>query len=58
MGSPFPGMDPYLERSGIWRSVHHDLITAIQYALVPQVAPRYYIAVEERAYILEVERGE
>jgi hypothetical protein len=51
-------MDPYLERSGIWRSVHHDLITAVQYALVPHVAPRYYIAVEERAYILDVGQGE
>ncbi|MGB0387355.1 MAG: DUF4058 family protein [Ardenticatenaceae bacterium] len=24
--SPFPGMDPYLERPGLWHEVHADLI--------------------------------
>jgi hypothetical protein len=57
MPNPFPGMNPYLEGRR-WRGVHHDLITAIEYALAPQVAPRYYVAIEERAYIREVDSGE
>jgi hypothetical protein len=48
MPSPFPGMDPYLEGHHIWRDVHHRLISAIGDALSPQVAPTYYVAVEQR----------
>jgi uncharacterized protein DUF4058 len=48
MPSPFPGMDPYLDRQPHWRDLHHRLITAISDALAPQVAPDYYVAIEER----------
>jgi len=58
MPSPFPGMDPYLEARNIWPGVHHRLITAIGDALAPQVAPRYYVDVEQRTYIVEVDEGE
>src|SRR5438067_598887 len=58
MPSPFPGMDPYLERSRIWRDLDHNLITAIQTALAPQVAPDYYVAIEERVTTVEVAREE
>jgi len=50
MKSPFPGMDPYLEFSWMWRGVHLSLIYQIQVALAPQIAPRYYVALEERTY--------
>jgi hypothetical protein len=30
MRSPFPGMDPYIEASGVWEDFHHNLITEIQ----------------------------
>jgi Protein of unknown function (DUF4058) len=30
MPTPFPGMDPYLERRGLWEDVHTGLITEIQ----------------------------
>jgi hypothetical protein len=51
-------MDPYLEGHNIWRDVHLRLIAAIGDALTPQVAPTYYVAVEQRTYIIEVDREE
>jgi uncharacterized protein DUF4058 len=53
MPSPFPGMDPYLE-GRVWPDFHHNLITAIQAALAPQVAPAYYVAIEERVTTIQV----
>ena len=41
MPSPFPGMDPYLEKSGDWKDVHDALIYNIRQQLVPQVQPAY-----------------
>jgi len=58
MPNPFPGMNPYLERRDIWPDFHHRLITAIADALSPQIEPRYYVAVEQRTYIMPVENGE
>ena len=52
MPSPFPGMDPYLERPTLWPDLHLELIRAVRAALVPKVAPRYYVAVEQRTYIV------
>ncbi|MBX2997153.1 MAG: DUF4058 family protein [Caldilineaceae bacterium] len=52
MRCPFPGMDPYLEHPSLWPDVHNRLIAAIADVLVPQVAPRYYVALERRAYLL------
>jgi len=53
MKSPFPGMDPYLEHPALWPDVHNSLITAIRDALTPLIAPRYYIGLERRAYLLK-----
>lgn len=50
MPSPFPGMNPYLERSGLWPSFHFRLIGAIAAALEPQLNTHYYIEVETRSY--------
>jgi hypothetical protein len=58
MPSPFPGMDPYLEGHNVWPGVHHRLITAIGDDLASQVAPRYYVDIEQRTYIVEVDREE
>lgn len=58
MPSPFPGMDPYLEGRNIWPDVHHRLITTIGDALASQVAPRYYVRIEQRTYIVEVDGEE
>lgn len=51
MSTPFPGMDPYLERRGFWEDVHTRLIVAIAEALTPHVRPAYRVAVEQRIYL-------
>jgi hypothetical protein len=48
-------MDPYLERRNVWPDVHSALIVATRDALAPQVAPVYYVAIEERMYIVALE---
>jgi Protein of unknown function (DUF4058) len=55
MPSPFPGMDPYLEDPDLWRDVHGNLVVAIQGALAAQVAPTYYVAIEEHTYIVALD---
>ena len=35
MPTPFPGMDPYLEKRSIWSQVHTQLIAKIQDFLSP-----------------------
>ena len=47
MPTPFPGMDPYLERPSMWPGVHNALMAAIQLDLAPQVRPRYYVSLED-----------
>jgi hypothetical protein len=58
MPSPFPGMDPYLESRSIWPDLHLSLIVGIGDALAPQVGPNYYVRVEQRTYVAEVERDD
>ena len=57
MPTPFPGMDPYLERPSMWPGVHNALMAAIQLDLAPQVRPRYYVSLEERVYFSEGDDG-
>ena len=40
MPSPFPGMDPYLERS-TWMNLHGQLCSEIARQLGPKLRPRY-----------------
>ena len=58
MPSPFPGMDPYLERRHVWPDVHSAFIVATRDALAPQVAPAYYVAIAERLYIVALDSTE
>jgi Protein of unknown function (DUF4058) len=51
MPTPFPGMDPYLERAGMWEEVHTRLIVAMADALGPQVRPKYRVSIEQRTYL-------
>jgi hypothetical protein len=44
-------MDPWLEHPGLWPGVHNRLITALADELVPKVAPKYFVDVEERTYV-------
>ncbi|MFB2897376.1 DUF4058 family protein [Aerosakkonemataceae cyanobacterium BLCC-F50] len=55
MPSPFPGMNPYLEDPELWSEVHHRLITAIADALAPSLLPKYYVAIEKRTYLSDIE---
>ena len=51
MPSPFPGMDPFLEDPGLWPDVHHEIISEARAQLGAQLAPKYYVTIEERIYI-------
>ena len=55
MPSPFPGMNPYLEHPEFWSEVYHRLITAIADIIAPLIRPKYYAAIEKRAYLSEIE---
>lgn len=50
MPSPFPGMDPYLEGPNFWPEVHSRLMVEIADVLVPQLRPKYRVALEKRVY--------
>ena len=49
MKSPFPGMDPYLERH--WGDVHHSLIQYARDALQPRLPDDLVARVEARVYL-------
>ncbi len=53
MPSPFPGMDPYLEKPSLWPDVHHELISEVRAYLHGIVRPKYYVSVEERLYLTD-----
>ena len=48
MPSPFPGMDPYLENRGLWKSVRDSLVYRMLEDLQPQLRPRYLAVLEGR----------
>ncbi len=52
MHSPFPGMDPYLERPERWSGVHARLIAVLGEMLARQVAPRFFVDSEDSVYVL------
>lgn len=56
MQTPFPGMDPYLERAGIWEQVHTGLLVDIQRHLSSRVRPKYQVAIEQRTF-LSIDEG-
>lgn len=49
MGSPFPGMDPYLE-GDMWQEFHDRLAGEISAQLLPKLAPKY-VALLARRYV-------
>ena len=53
MPSPFPGMNPYLERAGVWEMFHTQFISLLQQDLTAQIRPRYVVRIEARVYIHE-----
>lgn len=53
MPSPFPGMNPYLERASAWESFHPNFISTAQFQLARQLRPGYVVRIEHRVYIHE-----
>jgi hypothetical protein len=58
MQSPFPGMDPYIEKCGFWKDFHDDLIAEFKRAIVPVLPPKYVVRTGARSYIALVESEE
>jgi Protein of unknown function (DUF4058) len=56
MPSPFPGMDPYLERSRWFRGLHNKLITHIEEAIQPLLPPPYFALTGELIWMEGSER--
>lgn len=56
MPSPFPGMNPYLERDVVWSDFHPSFCCAIKHGLVPQVQPEFYVKLSKHNYVHEESR--
>ncbi len=56
MPSPFPGMDPYLERVAIWPTFHFRLVSGLTDRLDAALPSTYWVSVDENVY--RVEPGE
>lgn len=50
MPSPFPGMNPYLERETAWSTFRIQFICTVQYHIVAQVRPRYTARLRTREF--------
>jgi len=51
--SPFVGMDPYLEEPALWGSVHTRLMNSISDLLADQVAPDFYVDIQQHVTVLD-----
>ncbi|HEY2155305.1 MAG TPA: DUF4058 family protein [Isosphaeraceae bacterium] len=51
MPSPFPGMNPYFEQPAHWQDFHTEFLTTLRRQIAPQVAPGYFVQIEEHIYI-------
>src|ERR1044071_2784134 len=51
MKCPFPGMDPWLEGSGLWQGFHNRFLTYIADAIQPQLPSNYVATLEVRIYL-------
>lgn len=54
MPSPFPGMNPYLERAAVWPDFHAGYIQKLRAQIAPQVPARYFVRVQEHLYFHEL----
>jgi len=55
MPSPFPGMNPYFERSVTWPDFHQAYLTHLRDTLEDRVGPNYFVGIGERVYLHESE---
>src|SRR5213083_1522530 len=56
MPSPFPGMDPYVERPQNWPDFHGAIVVHIRGLLQPLLKPKYVAIGRERVYVAESRR--
>ncbi|MBI2809082.1 MAG: DUF4058 family protein [Planctomycetes bacterium] len=54
MGSPFPGMDPYLEGSE-WPDFHSTFIHSWREAIAQELPDEYIARIDERVYLVETD---
>lgn len=54
MPSPFPGMNPYLERRNMWADFHDAYLVELRNALSRQVRPNYIVKIEEYVYLHDI----
>ncbi len=57
MPSPFPGMDPYIESSGIWGDFHGSVIPALRAQLNARLPRQYVASIELYVWFHEPEVG-
>ena len=58
MPSPFPGMDPFLERADAFHDFHERFVPRIADALTPSIRPKYITKVDENVYVHELSSDE
>jgi Protein of unknown function (DUF4058) len=58
MPSPFPGMNPYLEREAAWHDFHERFIPAAAEEIGRQVRPAYIVRIDENVYVHELPEGD
>lgn len=58
MPSRFPGVDPYLEGSGLWPDFHHEFITAWRAALRRSLPKHYEARINEEIHLIDVTFGD
>jgi Protein of unknown function (DUF4058) len=56
MPSPFPGMDPWLERPSIFPDLHDSLIATMRTAINALLPPPYFTAIANRIWVEETDR--
>lgn len=53
MPSPFPGMNPYIEKPSVWQDFHTRFVTTAAERIGVLVFPRYYVRIDEYVFIHE-----
>lgn len=51
MGSPFPGVDPFLEGQGVWHDFHQTFVITWRELLMRRLPQNYIARVEEHVYL-------
>jgi len=58
MPSPFPGMNPFIERAFVWHDFHEHFIPHVAGMLNRQLVPHYFARIDEHVYLHEMSAQE